>query len=71
MMAALGFRDEASAIAAAWSRGDREAAERAVSDALIDATSVVGRAVPRTHRSLPALRHRFADPEPVRLWPWC
>ena len=44
MMAALGFRDEASAIAAAWSRGDREAAERAVSDALIDATSVVGTA---------------------------
>jgi probable F420-dependent oxidoreductase len=44
MMAEHGFRDEASAIAAAWSRGDREAAERAVSDALIDATSVVGTA---------------------------
>ena len=42
MMAALGFRDEASAIAAAWSRGDREAAEGSVSDALIDATSIAG-----------------------------
>jgi len=44
MMAEHGFRDEAAAIAAAWSRGDREAAERGVSDALIDATSVVGTA---------------------------
>ena len=44
MMAEHGFRDEAAAISAAWSRGDREAAERAVSDALIDATSVVGTA---------------------------
>ena len=44
MMAEHGFRDEAAAIAAAWSRGDREAAERAVSDALIDATSVAGTA---------------------------
>jgi probable F420-dependent oxidoreductase len=42
MMAEHGFRDEAAAIAAAWSRGDRGAAERAVSDALIDATSVAG-----------------------------
>jgi probable F420-dependent oxidoreductase len=42
MMAEHGFRDEAAAIAAAWSRGDREAAERAVSDALINATSVAG-----------------------------
>src|SRR5690349_24598293 len=30
--------DEAAAIAEAWARGDREAAERAVSDELIDAT---------------------------------
>jgi 5,10-methylenetetrahydromethanopterin reductase len=44
MMAEHGFRDEAAAIAAAWSRGDREAAERAVSDTLIDATSVAGTA---------------------------
>jgi probable F420-dependent oxidoreductase len=44
MMAEHGFRDEASAIVAAWLRGDREAAERAVSDALIDATSVAGTA---------------------------
>jgi len=38
MMAEHGFRGEA----AAWSRGDRQATERAVSDALIDATSVAG-----------------------------
>lgn len=42
MMAEHGFRDEAGAIAEAWSRGDREEAEHAVSDALIDATSVAG-----------------------------
>jgi probable F420-dependent oxidoreductase len=42
MMAEHGFRDEAAAIATAWARGDREAAERSVSDALIDATSVAG-----------------------------
>jgi alkanesulfonate monooxygenase SsuD/methylene tetrahydromethanopterin reductase-like flavin-dependent oxidoreductase (luciferase family) len=42
MMAAHGFVEEAAAIAAAWSRGDRDAAERAVSDELIDATSIAG-----------------------------
>jgi 5,10-methylenetetrahydromethanopterin reductase len=42
MMAAHGFREEAAAIAEAWSRGDRRAAEGAVSDALIDATSIAG-----------------------------
>jgi probable F420-dependent oxidoreductase len=42
MMAEQGFPEEAAAIAAAWSRGDRDGAERAVSDALIDATSVAG-----------------------------
>lgn len=42
MMAEHGFREEAAAIAEAWSRGDRRAAERAVSDALIDATSIAG-----------------------------
>jgi alkanesulfonate monooxygenase SsuD/methylene tetrahydromethanopterin reductase-like flavin-dependent oxidoreductase (luciferase family) len=42
MMAEHGFRGEAAAIAEAWSRGDRDAAERAVSDELIDATSVAG-----------------------------
>jgi 5,10-methylenetetrahydromethanopterin reductase len=42
MMAAHGFVTEAEAIAAAWTRGDRETAERAVSDAMIDATSVSG-----------------------------
>lgn len=42
LIAAHGFPDEAAAIAEAWSRNDRAAAERAVSDALIDATSVAG-----------------------------
>lgn len=42
MMAEHGFADDAAAIAAAWARGDREAAERAVGDALIDATSIAG-----------------------------
>ena len=42
MMAEHGFAAEAAAIAEAWARGDRTAAERAVSDALIDATSVAG-----------------------------
>ncbi|HEV8677932.1 MAG TPA: LLM class flavin-dependent oxidoreductase [Stellaceae bacterium] len=42
MMAGHGFRDEAAAIADAWARNDRQAAERAVTDALIDATSVAG-----------------------------
>jgi alkanesulfonate monooxygenase SsuD/methylene tetrahydromethanopterin reductase-like flavin-dependent oxidoreductase (luciferase family) len=42
MMAEHGFPAEAAAIAEAWARGDRAAAERAVSDAMIDATSVSG-----------------------------
>jgi alkanesulfonate monooxygenase SsuD/methylene tetrahydromethanopterin reductase-like flavin-dependent oxidoreductase (luciferase family) len=42
LMAESGFPEEAAAIAEAWSRGDRDAAERAVSDALIDATSIAG-----------------------------
>jgi probable F420-dependent oxidoreductase len=42
LMAEHGFPEEAGAIAAAWSRGDRDAAERAVSDAMIDASSVAG-----------------------------
>ena len=42
MMAEHGFAAEAAAIAEAWGRGDREAAERSVSDALIDATSIAG-----------------------------
>jgi alkanesulfonate monooxygenase SsuD/methylene tetrahydromethanopterin reductase-like flavin-dependent oxidoreductase (luciferase family) len=43
LIAEHGFAAEAEAIAAAWARGDRDAAQRAVSDALIDATSVAGR----------------------------
>ena len=42
MMAEHGFAAEAAAIAEAFARGDREATERAVSDALIDATSIAG-----------------------------
>jgi probable F420-dependent oxidoreductase len=42
MMAEHGFATEAAAIAAAWARDDRETAERAVSDEMIDATSVSG-----------------------------
>jgi probable F420-dependent oxidoreductase len=42
MMAEHGFATEAAAIAEAWVRGDHEAAERAVSDEMIDATSVSG-----------------------------
>lgn len=44
MMAEHGFPDEAAAIAEAWKRGDTQAAERAVSDAMIDATSIAGTA---------------------------
>lgn len=42
MMAEHGFAAEAAAIAEAWARGDRAAAERAVSDAMIHETSIVG-----------------------------
>jgi probable F420-dependent oxidoreductase len=42
MMAEHGFPEEAAAIADAWKRGDRQAAERTVSDAMIDATSIAG-----------------------------
>lgn len=44
MMAEHGFAAEAAAIAEAWQRGDHPAAERAVSDAMIDATSIAGTA---------------------------
>lgn len=42
MMAEHGFAAEAAAIAEAWARHDTVSAERAVSDAMIDATSVSG-----------------------------
>ena len=44
LMAEHGFPEEAAEIAEAFARGDREAAERATSDALIDATSIAGTA---------------------------
>lgn len=42
LLAGHGFEEEAAAIAEAWARNDRPAAARAVSDAMIDATSVAG-----------------------------
>ncbi len=42
LIAEHGFADEAAAIAAAWARGDREGAQRLVSDEMIDATGIVG-----------------------------
>jgi alkanesulfonate monooxygenase SsuD/methylene tetrahydromethanopterin reductase-like flavin-dependent oxidoreductase (luciferase family) len=42
LMAEHGFAAEAAAIAEAWARGDRAATERAVSDAMIDASSIAG-----------------------------
>jgi len=44
MTAEHGYEAEAAAIAEAWARGDHAAAERAVSDELIDATSIAGTA---------------------------
>ena len=37
-----GFAEEAATIASAWAKDDREGAERAVSDAMIDASSIAG-----------------------------
>ncbi len=42
LMVEHGFAAEAAAVAEAWARGDRAAAEAAVSDAMIAATSIVG-----------------------------
>jgi len=42
LIAEHGFAAAAAEIVGAWGRGDRSAAERAVSDALIDATSIAG-----------------------------
>ena len=42
LIAEHGFAEDAAVIAEAWSRGDREAAMAAVSDAMIDATGVAG-----------------------------
>ena len=44
LIAEYGFAREASTVAAAWNQGDREAATRAVTDDMIDATSIVGTA---------------------------
>jgi probable F420-dependent oxidoreductase len=42
LIAGHGFAGEAAAVAAAWAKGNRAGAERAVTDAMIDATSIVG-----------------------------
>lgn len=42
LIAEYGFPGEAAAIAKAWSQGDRTGAARLVSDALVDATGIVG-----------------------------
>ncbi|MDP6816081.1 MAG: LLM class flavin-dependent oxidoreductase [Alphaproteobacteria bacterium] len=42
LIAEHGFAEEAATVAAAWRRGDRAAAAGAVTDAMIDATSIVG-----------------------------
>ena len=42
LIAEHGFAEEAAAIAVAWAKGDRAGAEGLVSDAMIDATSIVG-----------------------------
>ena len=44
LIAEYGFAGEAARVAEAWSRNDRAAATRAVTDAMIEATSVVGTA---------------------------
>jgi probable F420-dependent oxidoreductase len=60
MMAEHGFAAEAAAIAEAWVRGDRAAAERAVSDEMIDATSIAG--TPEQCRArVEAYRHSGVD----------
>ncbi len=45
LVAEQGFPEEAATIAAAWARGDAGAAAAAVSDAMIDATSIAGTAI--------------------------
>ncbi len=60
MLAERGFAGKAAAIAEAWSRGDRAAAERAVSDEVIDATSVAGTAAECRER-IAAYRHSGID----------
>jgi alkanesulfonate monooxygenase SsuD/methylene tetrahydromethanopterin reductase-like flavin-dependent oxidoreductase (luciferase family) len=55
LMAEHGFQAEAAAIAKAWARGDRETAERATSDRMIEATSIAGTAAEMRER-IAALR---------------
>ncbi|GIX46719.1 MAG: LLM class F420-dependent oxidoreductase [Candidatus Tectimicrobiota bacterium] len=56
LMAESGFAEAAAAIHAAWQRGDRQAAVRAVPDALIASTGVVGTPAECQER-LAAYRH--------------
>jgi alkanesulfonate monooxygenase SsuD/methylene tetrahydromethanopterin reductase-like flavin-dependent oxidoreductase (luciferase family) len=56
LIAESGFPEAAQAIRAAWERGDREAATRAVPDAVIESTGIVGTAVECRER-IEAYRH--------------
>jgi len=42
MIAGYGFEEETAAAAAAFAKGDREGAERCITDAMIDTTAIVG-----------------------------
>ena len=75
LLAQSGFPDVARAIKAAWDRGDREGAARAVPDALIDAVGIAttpdecGERVDRYRRSgiqLPIISPRVSGPDPKR-----
>jgi hypothetical protein len=70
ILAEHGFAADAVVIAEAWARGDRAAVEHAVSDALIDTTSIAGTASNATSGSgIPRARTGFADPRPLRPRP--
>ena len=63
MMAEHGFAAETQQIADAWARGDRAAAEHAVSDAMIDATTISG--TPEQCRARLADYHRSGIDVPI------
>ena len=72
LMAESGFPDAAQAIKAAWDRGDRDGAARAVPEALIDAVAVAGTAAEcrarveeyrRAGLALPIISPRVGGPD--------
>jgi probable F420-dependent oxidoreductase len=75
LLAEAGFAGEVAAIKAAWDRGDREAAERLVPDALVEAVSVAGTPAECRERlgrlreaglRLPIVSPRVAGPDAAR-----